>query len=181
MINGKQRISLGAASLSAVALVATLFMPWMGFIYGGDIDQSSANAVSSGGLPHPIADQSAFQLSAAASSVIVLAALAVVVVSAAVIFLMPWPSKETAGWTLVGAGVVGLIAVAILVFGVESNPIGIPSGWTAYAPLMFKWGALIGAKLAVLTSGIIVLAGGFFVLSSRTPDASPKRVQASAA
>jgi hypothetical protein len=179
MINRMQRISLWVASAAAVVLVATLFLPWMGFTHGGDISKSASGFVSGGGLTRPLTDQTAFQLSGLAAAIMILAAIAAVLIALWTGLGMGLIERRTTGLVVTAVGVVGLATTAALVFGVQSDPLDFGGG--ASDPVLLDWGALIGAQLATLASVVILGAGAAFLVAARDGATSPERAPASAA
>lgn len=180
MNNRTQTISLAAIGLASALQIATLFMPWMGFTAGGDISQSSIGTDSFGAVGRPFADQTAFQLSSVLTVVVALVALVAIVTALAKSVGIDLVPERTAGQIFIGAGVVGLVAAAIIVFGIESDPFGDIAGGPTGSALL-NWGALSGAKLGAFSAAVIVLAGCAFLWANREPAASPQRAPASAA
>ena len=177
MINRTQRISLGVASAAAAFLVVTLFLPWMGFTHGGDITQSSSSFVSEGGIQRPFTDQTAFDLSGVLAGVVVLLAVAVLLLALWVWLGMGLIEQRTAGLAVAGLGV-ALVAAAMLVFGVQSDPLDLGGGTPD--TVLLDWGALVGAKLAAVAGVVIILAGGTFLAgasgAAQLPDSASSSI-----
>lgn len=135
----------------------------MGFTFGGDIAQSSSRAISDGGLGRPLIDQTAFDLSGPIAALVIVFAIAVILLALWAGMQMGMIENRITGFILISAGAAALIATALLVWGVQSDPLDL--GGRSPGAELLNWGALIGPKLAAVSAGVMIAAGGLVVAS----------------